>query len=213
VKIGDKHNLQLLRKLWHFSGGILIAAVLFTYIDRYRVHIAACLSVVLGFSCWVEYVRLTDRHVNRFVIKIFSVVIRRREIRKVSGIVYYILACLIVDYFFPRDIAVLSILYLAVGDPIASLAGVLLSSKETVRIFPGKSLPGMVASFIACFACTVIYFHLQGVNVSQPITVCFLGGLSGMFAEAWPFPIDDNFSIPVVSAFLLSSVFHAFGLS
>lgn len=70
----------------------------------------------------------------------------------------YILALCLVVGFFPRDIAILSILFLTFGDPAAALVG---GKYGTIRFYNGKSLQGAlggiagaylaVSSFFSCF--------------------------------------------------------------
>jgi dolichol kinase len=103
---------------------------------------------------------------------------------------------------FPKPVAVLSILFLAIGDPVASTVGTLYKGRS-VKIFHGKSLHGTGAGFIACMVLTWAFLRFTGMQGLDLIRLSLLGGFAGAFAEVLPLDIDDNFTVPVISGFIL----------
>src|SRR5262249_44239758 len=128
-----------------------------------------------------------------------------------SGIPYYLSATLLTIAIFPKPVAVLSILYLACGDPVASLFGILYG-KRSRRIADGKSLIGTMAGVLACGLVGFVFLSSLGLPESTVLAISVLGGIAGGTAELMPFDWDDNFTIPLISGFLLWLLFILFGI-
>jgi dolichol kinase len=136
---------------------------------------------------------------------------RSSEVNRMSGTPYYLAATLLTVAIFPKPVAALSILYLACGDPIASLFGILYG-KNSRRIAPGKSLIGTMAGVFTCIVVGFVFLKSLGLPDSTVLAISALGGLAGGTAELMPFDWDDNFTIPVISGFLLWLLFILFGI-
>ena len=138
---------------------------------------------------------------------------RSCEVTKMSGTPYYILATLLALAIFPKPVAILSILFLAVGDPIASMIGILYGRKS-IRIAQGKSLVGTLGGVVSCALVTLAFLKVYPVPVSDGIWLILgaLGGLAGGLAELAPFDMDDNFTIPIISGFVMWLAFIVFAL-
>jgi diacylglycerol kinase (CTP) len=128
-----------------------------------------------------------------------------------SGTFYYAFGTWISIFLFPKSIAILSILYLAIGDPVASIFGIQFKTESflglKVRLRTGKSLIGTLAASLLCG--TLTYYILNYYTFLPSIIILIIsvvGGLSAGIAETIiPIfvPIDDNFIIPIVSGFSL----------
>ncbi|MGE4233414.1 MAG: diacylglycerol/polyprenol kinase family protein [Bacteriovoracia bacterium] len=195
-----RNELHIARKLWHISTGLIIVTCYMSGLSQ-SVGIQI-LSYLLAFSITMEFLRLKNPAVNETCVRFFSPIIRRHEVNKISGTPYYVASSLVAIAVFPKPVAILSLLYLALGDPISSFFGVLYS-KKSVRIFEGKSLHGTVAGFIACSLVTWIYLRSTGMYGLNLIRLSLLGGFAGALAELLPLEVDDNFTIPVVSGFIM----------
>ena len=92
--------------------------------------------------------------------------------------VYYMAGITISVAAFPKRVAVLSILYLALGDPFASTMGIKYG-KLGPRFSNGKSLIGSVGGFAICAVTTGLYFA-PSLQVSVTLgLVSLLGGIAG----------------------------------
>ena len=79
---------------------------------------------------------------------------------------------------FPKDVAVLAILYLALGDPFASTIGIRFG-KLGPRFSNGKSLIGSLGGLFICAVTTGLFFIRQ-LHLSWTLAqVALLGGLAG----------------------------------
>lgn len=210
VRLHLRSDLHLARKSWHLLMGLTIAAV-FYLSGMSRTTAVILLGSILGFDLFMETARLRIPSLNEKIMRVWGPFMRSCEVNRLSGIPYYISAAVLAIAIFPKPIAVLSIMYLACGDPIASLFGIMYGSKGP-RLTNGKSLIGTAAGVIACMAVTLIFLSTQPVSFSTLLTLTVIGGLAGGLAELLPLEVDDNFSIPVVSGFVLWLAFILLGI-
>lgn len=211
-----RSDLHLVRKAWHMLMGLFMVAVYMAGLTRSQGVLV--LGVVLAICLAVETARLRIPSFNDVVVRFWGPLMRSCEVNRYTGTPYYIASTLIAVGIFPRPIAALAIAFLAVGDPIASLFGILYGDKS-VRFSNGKSLIGTAAGMVACAA--VAFTFLQFMNETQFMELKFehllilsgIGGIAGGGAELLPMEVDDNFAIPVVSGFVLWLAFIGMGIT
>jgi dolichol kinase len=155
----------------------------------------------------VETIRLRVPAFNEAFVRFWGPIIRSCEINRLSGTPYYLGAAVVAVGLFPKPIAALSLLFLACGDPMASLVGILYGNRWGQKLPPlpgGKSWIGTAAGVLTCAAVSLIFWlTMPGVSTWQLAALVVLGGLAGGLAELSPWPIDDNFTIPVLSGLIL----------
>lgn len=209
VQLPLRHDLHLARKIWHMIAGFVIV---FLYCIGIPQTIGVILlSAALVLALFMESKRLRNPSLNSRILKIWGPVMRNHETSRMSTTPHYIASALIAIGIFPRPVAILSILYLACGDPIASLFGILYGHKGP-RFKSGKSLIGTTAGIFTCALVTFFYLGTQSLPVFTLLSLTVIGGLAGGLAELLPFEVDDNFTIPVVSGFTLWLAFIIFGI-
>lgn len=103
-------------------------------------------------------------------------------------------------FSFNVRVACASILILALGDGISTIVGIKAGSHK-IFYNKAKSWEGTLAGFALAFA---------GALILVPYQIALAGSLAGMFVESLPLKIDDNFSIPLFSAFAMSTAFYLF---
>jgi dolichol kinase len=191
-----RNDVHLARKIWHMGMGLMIVGI-------YGSGLSASNSVLIlaGFLAFSVFM----------VIRFWGPVMRSCEVDRMSGMPYYILATLLAIGIFPKPVAILSILYLACGDPMASLAGILYGHKS-IRFSNGKSLIGTLAGVVTCFMVGLYYLQSISFHGATLIAVAAFGAIAGGTAEMVPFDTDDNFTIPIVSGFSLWLLFIVLGL-
>jgi dolichol kinase len=211
VRLPFRSDLNLMRKVWHMGMGLVIVYLYLLGIPQSNALLI--LSACLAGDLFIENARLRSPVINQRMMRLWGTIMRSHEVNQMSTIPHYIVAVILAIGLFPKPVAVLSILYLACGDPVASLFGILYGHKGP-RFKNGKTLIGTGAGILVCTL--ISYFYLQAISITHSNTVILmvslLGGLAGGLAELIPFEIDDNFTIPVVSGFLLWLVFIAFGI-
>ncbi len=201
-----RKDLHLARKLWHALGVFTIIG-LYIYSSRPQALRLAVLGAFLALT--IDFLRHQWPGLNRIMIHLFRPVMRQQEQTGYAGISYLMVGVLVLVALFPQPIVLLSLLFLAIADPLASYVG-LLYGKD--KILGSKSLQGTMAAFLACTLISVIFFYWNNLMLERLMVVSFLAGLIGALAELVPIGrLDDNFTFPLVSAVLLWLLFFVFG--
>lgn len=206
TQLKSRSDIHLARKIWHFIGVIFIA-VLYHNLSR-----PTSLQVLTFFSAlciFIDVYRQRSPQFNRIVIAMAQHIMRENEKNSIAGITYLLIGVLAIVALFPPSVVTLSLLFLAVADPVASYFGIRYGKD---RLFGRKSLQGSMAAFFACTAVAATYFFVHNMMTERILIVSLLAGLIGAIAEAVPVGnLDDNLVLPVVSSCLLWVVYFFFG--
>jgi diacylglycerol kinase (CTP) len=195
-----RNDLHLARKVWHCGMGLFM--VFIYLIGTPKLVCVLLLLSALAFTLTLEYGRLRFPRLNEWAIKAMGPLMRKSEVSKVSGTPFYVGSVLLSVIIFPKSIAILSILFLAIGDPISSVFGILYGDLGP-RFSNGKSLIGTAAGMGICCLITFVYFVMNQNSIGASALIALAGGIAGGGAEMIPLDIDDNFSIPLVSGLAL----------
>jgi dolichol kinase len=210
LRLHFRTDLHLMRKAWHMIMGLVIICCYNSGMNRGTA--ITILASVLGFDLFMETARLHNPLLNEKVLRFWGPFMRAHEVHRMSTVPHYMTATIIAIGVFPKSVAVLALLYLACGDPMASLCGILYGHKGP-RFASGKTLVGTAAGVFVCTSITFLYLtSLSITSLSTIALVSVIGGLAGGMAELLPLDIDDNFTIPVVSGFIVWLTFLIFGL-
>lgn len=216
ISLHVRSDLHLSRKVWHVCMGLFMVGIYMAGLTRSQGVLI--LAVFLALNLAVETVRLRVPSINEKVMRFWGPLMRSCEVDRYSGTPYYIASSLIAVGIFPKPIAALAIAFLAVGDPIASLFGILYGDRS-LRFSNGKSLIGTLAGMLACGLVSFLFLHFMNqtqfmeLKVDHLVILSVIGGIAGGGAELLPMEIDDNFAIPVVSGFVLWLAFIVMGVT
>ncbi len=202
IVLKPRNDLHLLRKLWHMATGLTGLGLysLGEFSQRETALILFSLAI-LGFA--VEFLRLKVSFVNTIVMKLMGPFMRESEANGLTGFPFYALGTSFSLFFFPEKIAILSILFLIFSDPISSFFGILYGRDQ---ILPNKSLQGTLAGFVTCYFVCMFYLIQNGATGFYTIAFAIVAGVIGSVSELLSIFIDDNLTIPVVSALGLSAL-------
>ncbi len=196
----DRSLPHLERKLYHFLMGLGCFSLYAFLLDRTQGLVV--LGVVGGCFLAGDIARLYSPKLNSWTVYLFGRFMRREELKSITGNSFYVLGLFVLMFFFPKPIVLLSIVFLAVGDPVAAIAGTFFGRR---RLWGKKTAEGALANGVASALATFVvgsrYFHLNAVDAGQ---LAVIGGMISLSAEAVVTPLDDNFTIPVLSALLLT---------
>jgi len=205
-----RSDLHLLRKLWHISTG---SAGLLVFINSPKTQFFwACFILAVALSGFmVDILRSRIPTFNKTVIKVMGPLMRRSEKEGVSGLPFYALGVSLSLFFYSREIAILSCMFLIFSDPISSFFGVLYGKD---KILPNKSLQGAVAGFFTCYLVTLFYAMNTTTLGTHLLVYAIVAGIIGSASElVSAFNLDDNLTIPVLSGLgltLLNSFVQVF---
>ena len=144
-----------------------------------------------------------------FICYYFSGVLRDSEEHGLSGVTYAVLGLGISFFLFDKSVVMLSVLCLAIGDPVASFFGLLYGHDKLIG---NKSLQGSLAAFAFCTVAAYFFFSIKGIMLDHMILVSFLTGLIAAISELLPVAkLDDNFTQLLMGSGLLTILFSLFG--
>jgi dolichol kinase len=132
---------------------------------------------------------------KRIIERFFGSAIRDREKEKpLAASSYLWLSAFLAALFFSKPVAVLSLLFLILGDTAAALAGRRWGS---IQFFQGKSLEGSLACWGVCLAAGAL-------SSLVPWWTLLVGATAAALTEALPLQLDDNLTLPLVSGLVMT---------
>ena len=167
---------------------IIVALLMKGFIDKIIMLILTLLGILLSFLCKGFNIPLVSWLLTKFG--------RGEELNRFpgKGIVFYFAGCTLSLYIFSLEIALASIMVLALGDSISHLYGLhfgrIRHPLSNTKFLEG-SLAGLLAGFI-------------GAKIFLPWHEAFFASFAAMAAEAIEIKIgaeqiDDNLLIPVIA--------------
>lgn len=177
------------RRMWHLLGGSFFP-IIAVFIPRKTLLITVG-AITAVFVTW-EVVRFTHSRVNQPMVSYLGVILKTKEASRPTGTSYLLLASLIAFLSFEKYVAISCLLFLSVGDAMATIIG----EKYGRRRLFNKSLEGSLACLLVCLLIGVIMV-VGGKVMLLPVAV--VGAVTATMAELLPFPVDDNLTIPIFS--------------
>ena len=180
---------EINRKIIHFSSILIPASYLWFIKDQYAMILLLSGLTILALS--LELLRNKLNFVNSLFNNIFFKMLRKNEqLGKLTGATWMLISSLIITVFFPIYIVVPALIYLSVGDSFAAIIGKAYPYGKLGK----KSITGTISGFIFSSIFALL------VNVTLPVHIIILGSLIAMIVEASPIKLNDNLTIPIISA-------------
>lgn len=182
---------ELGRQFLHLTIGIV--TVLLIYFEILS-SLAIFLLIVVGILASILSKR-TELPFFSFFLNHFE----RKEMRKKfpgKGMIFFFIGTLLALQLFEREIALASIMVLALGDSFSHIFGEWFGKIKNIFNGPGKKLlEGTLAGTLVGFI---------GALLFVPIPEAFLGSLAAMIAEVVKIDLndhtlDDNLVVPLVA--------------
>ena len=190
-------------------------------------YLLAIYSIILII---VEIIRFRVSAIQSFFVKLMGPLLKKNEIEKINGSIPFVLANAILVGFFPRELAIIAMVFLLFGDSAAAYFGIRYGK---TRFWNGKSLEGslagILASIILGFIFLIVVTHYSYVNnpvfslwvnnglnhVEINYVLCFsviVGAVVAFIFEAISIQgiLDDNFLMPVGAAGIMMMLLNLF---
>lgn len=177
-KLSKAHNLHLPRRFQHMATGVIILSLTFSFDEKLHTILLG-IPAVLFFL--FDYIRrkVSDR-LNNIIVRNFSQLLRPEEIvNRPMGAVMFLLGLFAAFLITSRpEIRTISILYLSLIDPTASIAGIMIPSP---KIYMNKTISGCASSALIALLCTLTTnaLHINKIPVLQGV---IFGVLSELLA-------------------------------
>ena len=154
------------------------------YLDRYPALIVS--GAALALALMIDAIRLSSGPINDWFFRKLGFLIRESERKSLNTSTLFIFSIFLAVLLFEKRVAVMCLLFLAVGDPIAAMVGTAFGRHRIL----GKSFEGSAACFLACFIVAQMQF---------PVHIALWAALCATLFELLSAQINDNISIPLFS--------------
>ena len=179
---------EYIRKLIHLSNLIIPISYYYFFQDK-RFFLIILFFLVLAFLV-IDLSRGKNKYIKFFFNLFFNKMMRRHELNgALTGASWVMISAFVTILIFPKNIAILSLIFMSIGDTVAGLAGRKIGKLKIGE----KTVEGFVFGFLAC---AIISYNYKLI----PFSISIYGSLIGMIFEVLPLPLDDNLKIPLSSA-------------
>ena len=197
IRSVKRESIHWQRKVFHVLG---IGAAGFTYALTPTTPLEACVILGVFAAAFVslDALRFYLPALNKKVKRDFGAFMRDYELDGLSGSSWFLFAALITLAAYPKMAAALGMIYLALGDPLASFVGV---KWGRIRLPGGKSLEGSLALFGVCaLVGWGVLTQVVGLGLGAAAAVAVPSAAAAAVAEWLPVKrLDDNFVVPILT--------------
>jgi dolichol kinase len=139
-------------------------------------------------SIAIDIIRLKQLPLHGFLNRLIGPVLREHENSNFTGSSYILTASVLSMLLFDKSVAIAAISFIILGDIAAALVGRRYGKIKIKR----KSLEGSLACLFMCLLVAII---VPGF----PLWIGVAGAFTATIVEGITSPIDDNFSVPLIS--------------
>ena len=183
---------EILRKTIHVIVNSLIPLI-YLFFNIPKLWMAILLGLASVFIILIDIERSRDDWLSTIFAKYFNKMLRIHERNgKLTGASYVFIGAFISVAIFPKEIAVLALLFTAIGDTAAALYG---RKFGKIKIW-NKTLEGSIVGLIACIIIALFFPQIPNI-------VKFSGAFAAMFIELLHIKVDDNLRIPLFSGIIM----------
>ena len=147
----------------------------------------------------IDIIRLRKLPLHGFLNRLLGPILREHESADFAGASYILSASVFAILLFDKSVAVAAISFIILGDIAAALIGrrfgktkIRWNLVEGNEGYSRKSFEGSLSCLFMCLVVALVVPHL-------PLWVGFVGALVATVAEGITLPINDNFSVPLIS--------------
>ena len=183
---------EYFRKIIHIFNLVIPFTYLFFLESRFQaLRILVPLTL---FAIVLEYLRVRSAVIKKIFNNFLKSMLRIHEMDgKYTGATWVFISSTLTIAIFPKEIAIISLVYMSLGDTIAGLVG----RKFGKMKFYNKTIEGSLAGLIVCLLSGYL------VQLTLPLVIVFSGAFAAMFIELLPMPIDDNLSVPLFAGTIM----------
>lgn len=177
---------EIKRKIFHLFTLIYIVIYWFTTARFVLIALGIVIFVVIA----VEIIRMRNAKFNQWLFDTLGNAFRGHEKHQVSGLAFTLSGSFftILLFFGNKNIVMASFMYMAFGDTFAALIGRAFGKHKITK---DKTLEGSIACFFVCLFCGLFFLN-------WPLAI--FGAFIATVIELVPWPLNDNFWMPLVSS-------------
>jgi len=154
-----------------------------------------------------EMLRLRNQKFNLWILRLLNGVHRPEESRRLSGLLWTLSGSLLTMLIYPHPrIVLVGLLFISLGDSAAALVGIHFGR---IKIYDEKTLAGSLSCFLVCW---IIALSLLPPTDGRYFLVATLSALFATIVEIIPWPLNDNFWLPILSTGSIYLLYKIFGV-
>ena len=174
-------NQEIIRKSIHLSN---LAVPLFLYIYDKTLTLYILLPLTILFLA-IDILRINTPYIKKLYNTFFKSITRNSESNSLTGASYVFIASSLIILFFPKSIAIASLMIMSISDTLAAIIGRMYGSVKINQ----KTLEGSVGFFMSSIFIVLIFSELN-------IFIATFSVLVATCAELYS-PINDNLFVPI----------------
>ena len=183
---------EVRRKILHLSNSIIPLGYYFIIQDKTTILPILIILTVLCLT--IDFLRSKVECLKTIFHYFFSSMLRHHELNgKITGASWVLVGSTLTVFFFDKDIAILALLFMSIGDTFAALVG----QKYGKYRIGNKTFEGFIGGFSVCILTSFFFPTISWINK-------FLGSLAASLIELSPINIDDNLTIPIGAGTLMT---------
>lgn len=187
--VSEKARKELNWRFYIRPFAILLAIY---YLQSGKTNALILVGVLVTIFLAIDLVRLFSRRANIFFFRSIKELYKSKEYKSFSSITLFLLAIFLTILLFEKSVAILAISFLIFGDFFSKFFGLQFGRNKIFQ----KTFEGSLAHFNACLI--IGYILVQSLSI--PVPIFLAGALIASLTELLPLGLDDNFSVPLLSA-------------
>ena len=180
--------LEIRRQAFHILyGAALLVLIHFDIFSSFQLFLLVLVGLVLS--------QVAKKETIPIISPFLSVFSREDEMKTFpgKGMIYYTLGAFFVVILFSKDIALASIIILALGDAASRLIGPFGKIRHPFHNI--KFVEGALAGMVIAFLGALLFVHPIEALVASAVAMI----IEGFDLKIGAFKLDDNFIIPVIA--------------
>jgi len=182
---------EIRRKIFHLVS--LVIPLGYMMLDRELTLKAVAVSFVVVIT--MELARLFIPRFRSKIHPFFSSIMRGAEEKKLSGVTYMLIGAWLTIYLFEKEVAIIALLLVSISDAAAAIVG---TAYGKIHLWQ-KTFEGSVAFFTVT---GIMMILVSDLSLEQKV----VGMIVGTLVELLPIPVNDNLSLPIVTAIAMQAV-------
>jgi glycerol-3-phosphate acyltransferase PlsY len=184
----------------------------FLFIIFYMIFTQIVALLIIGIVAIVFIVLDMTRFLNKQTNELLTVkiksIFRKNEAKKFSSMTIFLVATFISILLFEQGIAITALTFLIFGDIFSKIFGLAYGRHKIFQ----KTLEGTLAYFGCVLICGfVLYNILPLFEITLPLLVLIIGGITAPLVELFSFQLNDNFTVSLISGSVMT-VARVFGI-
>lgn len=202
------HFEESVRKAIHIGSAVIPMAVIVVhkaYPGSGSLYLSGALALLAMVLLALDFLKARYRPFKSFMMRLFGKVLRENELQGgMTASTILVASAAFTIMVFREEIAVVSLMYLSLGDSAAALVG---KHFGRIKLVGQRTLEGSLAAFNTCLLISLFALWASpefGWRFT-PATL-IVGSLVATLSELFYLPLDDNFRIPVFAGLAMELV-------